>query len=730
MKQYEEIIDLEEGRCRTIIDRMRATLTEERTDQELKNRELTELKSQKLDAVGWRDKQEIDERISAFRRLWEMRQYQDSKALNQPYFGVLQIEDDDLGSLSYCLGRRSFFSRNGKVLVLDWREAPISRLYYEYDAGEFYEEEIQGRERSGVVGVKRQVETTGGELCGIKEKGIFLLRGADGRWREVDESGGALRRKEEKADHRLPEITALISREQFQSITRAESGTVILQGGAGSGKTTVGLHRIAYLTYREPERFRPDRILVVMFNRALQHYIAGVLPGLGVESGVQIETYHSWAGKVFRKAGVSVSYRSQQPDPMVTQFKKSAVVLTLIDAYLQRLLEQSREWFINELKASADPRANEIAALLQPVSRFPDYFQLLGTHPLFTRGTQPRDRKRIRSRLLHRFRQHQQDLHKAMNRDLLQKTLRAAGQDADPEVIDRIAVWHRKLQQKGEVDFADTGILMWLIQRKGLAAGRPNYAHIMVDEAQDLSEVELATLLGAADRAQSITICGDMAQKIKGEVAFESVEGFAGFIRGQQIKSGTAKVHADTLQVGYRATRPIMELAWQVLGERPSMATPRDGEPVEVIRTANSAETIFRAATVLQGYLEERPNALVAVVCRFKAGADRVFLELKDAGLTAVRRHERDDFSFQPGVLVTNAHQVKGLEFSAVLIVNPAAGHYRDDPENRMLLHVVITRAADRLWLIGNEPMAYGIEKNCRSHARNRGSEKSEETEV
>ena len=108
-------------------------------------------------------------------------------------------------------------------------------------------------------------------------------------------------------------------------------------------------------------------------------------------------------------------------------------------------------------------------------------------------------------------------------------------------------------------------------------AALPDYAHIMVDEAQDLSQVELATLLAAADTWQSITICGDMAQKIKDEVTFEGAAGFADFIGQQQKQLGADQTSAQTLMVGYRATRPIMELAWKVLGETGALVTVRDG---------------------------------------------------------------------------------------------------------------------------------------------------------
>ncbi len=713
MEQFRVIIEREEARLGQIAEEMRKTLAAEELDRQKKDREIAELRQQKVDAVGWREKREIDEVIERCRAQYAMRQYQDGQVLSNPYFGVLELEDDDLGRLTYCLGRRSFFDSTGRAVVIDWRDAPISRLYYEYEAGELYEEEIRGRDRTGQVSHKRQVDTAGSELRKIFEKGTLLVRGGDGTWGLAEESGGAESRKEEKSDHRLPEITALISPDQFRAITHPESSTVLLQGGAGSGKTTVGLHRIAYLSYQDADRFKPERILVVMFNRSLQNYISRILPELGMGAGVQVETYHGWAGKMFRAAGVRFSYSSDPIPENVVRLKKHPRVPELVDRYLDGLLKKSRTWLFEQMEKTGDPEMEAIRMRLQALNRFEDLVTFLNKDALFARSPgRPESRNGLRGRLLARFTDHVADLHAMLtDRDLLKETF-GARKESGEEPLDELICWQERLRSRNMIDFSDTGIFLWMLQRKGVASVRPGYAHVMVDEAQDLSEIELATLLHATDERNSITICGDMAQKIKGEVSFETSEGFAGFVRSRRHPAGTAGMNSDTLVVGFRATRPIMELAWRVLGEKPSMTVPRDGDPVQIIPTRSPEETIATAKSILADYFENHPKALVAVVSRYKAEADRAFQALKSSGLMQVRRHERDDFSFEPGIVVTNAHQVKGLEFTAVLILNPSTGQYRDDHENRMLLHVAITRAADHLWVVGHQPMAYGLESS------------------
>ncbi|QTA86686.1 UvrD-helicase domain-containing protein [Desulfonema magnum] len=711
MEQFREIITQEECRIQDILGKMKRTLAEEQEDRQNIDFEISKLKQQKLETNDWKEKQEINERIASARERRGMRHYQESGVLRCPYFAIMELEDDDLGGLSYCMGSCSFFDSNSQVLVIDWREAPISRLYYEYDTGEEYEESIQNRERSGIIQCKRKLDTTNGELRKIAENGCLLVRGPNGIWEKAENSGISVSHKEASADHRLPEIAALISREQFRTITQPEANTILLQGGAGSGKTTVGLHRVAYLAYQNPARFRPDRILVVMFNRSLQRYISRTLPEMGVGKGVLIETYHRWASILFRASNTRVTYSSQTPPPGVTRFKKHAVALTLVDRYLKNLLWKSRGWFIEQLRKNKDPNIKKIKTLLRSANQFEQFFQMLKSHPVFYEGVQPESRDRLRMRLIHRFEEHEADLYAALTDSALLDEIVAESKSWKTSgIVKQLVTWQTRLRDKKQIDFADTGILLWLMQRKGVQAARPNYAHIMADEAQDLSEVELATLLYAADKEQSVTICGDMAQKIKGDVSFENAKGFTGFIRELQERTGNRNVCADTLKVGFRATRQIMELAWHILKEKPSMTVLRDGDPVEILRTRNYEDTVQHANKILRDYLKARPNALIGVVCRYKSDANQIAEDLKHLGLKHLRRHERDNFSFQPGIIVTNAHQVKGLEFSGILVINPEAAQYRDNRESRMLLHVVITRATDRLWIIGHRPMAYGIE--------------------
>src|SRR5215470_5185828 len=232
--------------------------------------------------------------------------------ITSPYFAHLRLKEHGK-SRDVLVGKRGFIDREANVQIVDWRNAPVSRIYYRYEEGDDYEEEIAGRRVEGVVEARRNVSIARGNLRRIGSPQGTYLKGASGTWvqavgqitpvlhggmgkaaRPVAAAGKkgklGIHHGTARADKALPEIAALIDKEQFELITRPGSGIVVIQGGAGSGKTTVALHRIAYLNFQDGRRFKPSNALFVVPSQALVRYVSGVLPSLGV-SGVPVVTY-------------------------------------------------------------------------------------------------------------------------------------------------------------------------------------------------------------------------------------------------------------------------------------------------------------------------------------------------------------------------------------------------------------------------------------------------------
>ena len=706
MNDFLDIANQEEDRLKNLISEM-----EEVFDQDKKIRmdissNISSLRKEKLEAQDYLEKNKIEEKINELHKKSTCYLFQDSKVLRNPYFGILQLEDDSLGGLSYKIGKKTIFGKGGTVSVIDWREAPISRLFYEYEAGEKYDEDIRNQERSGIVSKKRQLTISSRNLKVIREKGLLLSKDSSGKWSKEEADQSSSKIKEQKKDHSLPEITSLISRDQFRAITLAPEKTFILQGGAGSGKTTVGLHRIAYLIYNSPEKFNPSDIVVIMFNRSLQKYIKGVLPELGISGGVKTLTYHKFAGAIFSRAKINPAYG--QNNPLCSKIKKSSFAIKLVQSYCSLLFEKSYTWLIGKFENAGFTEGIESVSNASELSEFID---ILKSDPLFHIGETPYEIKDSVKKILSRLGNHRLDLLKLFSDEkFIQKISQQENLEIQEHELAALISTQKQLHEKKQIDFSDTGILIYLMQLKGIDAALPKYSHLMVDEAQDLSPVEIVTILMASDEKNSVTICGDMAQKIKTDVYFDHKKGFSGFIKTLAgINNG--KIAAETLEIGYRATKEIMDISWFVMKNRLKVKTARSGDPVLITKTSSADETMFRAGSILSVFHDKRPNALTCVICKFKKDADRVYESLKqNSSIKNIRRHERDDFIFTPGIVVTNVHQVKGLEFSGVMFINPSKNLFKDTDEDRMLLHVAFTRASEKLWILGHDEMAYGME--------------------
>ena len=236
---------------------------------------------------------------------------------DSPYFAHMRLRE--AGATRDVLLGKATWVRHG-VRIVDWRHAPISRIFYRYQQGDPYEEEIAGRVVNGDLVVRRATTIRNQTLQRVEApEGIFSRDEQDlDEWhraaieprRLAGGEGAALRAHgvnegvhrrlgtdphgaRRRADKHLPDIAGLIDPKQFELIARPSAGFVVVRGTAGSGKTTVALHRIAYLAYRD-ERIDSAQTLVVVFSPALRDYVSHVLPALGV-GRVQVRTFHDWA---------------------------------------------------------------------------------------------------------------------------------------------------------------------------------------------------------------------------------------------------------------------------------------------------------------------------------------------------------------------------------------------------------------------------------------------------
>jgi DNA helicase-2/ATP-dependent DNA helicase PcrA len=708
------------------------------------------------------------------------------KELNQgtvdvrsPYFGRLVLKENQR-SREVLIGRGTYLDTQSGIRIVDWRDAPVSRLYYRYQEGDDYCENFGGREVEGEVVTRRSLTITDGGLRRIgSPQGVFA-RTTSGNWRRLGAATARLQGGEGTAvrpdsrprgilgtrdtslsdDKSLREITALIDAQQFELITRPDSGLVVIQGGAGSGKTTIGLHRLAYLAYQDQRRFRVDRMCVIVFNHALCRYIAQVLPSLGVE-GIAIKTYSDFAVKL-RLAnfdGLPSQHCGETP-LVVTRLKKHPAMLRLIDAYIAEAaaeFEAQLNTALGDLQpgpggaalqrswadSTRRPLRHRIHQIRVYVNRNPDAFTLdqrVAIERVASAGLRKaRDVVGAWSEILTDFSRMQRVYEARAPGDFSQHELTRAhewcsircakilsalehgadeeqessslsGQQHDDSAYDdsdaddrRYGIDGLQLEEATALDAEDDTLLLRLHQRlKGPLLRNPKskdaliYEHMLIDEAQDYSPVELAFLLDLLSESRSVTLAGDTAQRLLMD------NGFSDW-RTVLSDLGLSSVEVEPLRVGYRSTQEITDLSYAVLGPiAPSEkgVSVRSGAPVELFRFAHSGDAAGFLAEQLRALMQVEPLASVAVIARYPEQADAYFEVLEKGEVPRLRRIADQDFPFKPGVDVTDVTQVKGLEFDYVIVVDVNADTFPERIAARHLLHIAVTRAAHQLWLI------------------------------
>jgi DNA helicase-2/ATP-dependent DNA helicase PcrA len=217
----------------------------------------------------------------------------------------------------------------------------------------------------------------------------------------------------------------------------------------------------------------------------------------------------------------------------------------------------------------------------------------------------------------------------------------------------------------------------------------------MVDEVQDFSALEIAVMMEAVGKGRPVTLAGDTAQRIGREGGFDDWDELLADL-------GIEGARVEPLKIAYRSTAEVMRVAQEVLGpyagEEP-IAT-RHGAEVEAHRFSEVGQAVDFISGALRDLAAREPLANVAVLARHPGNAALYHKGLGRAEVPRLKLVAEQEFSFAPGVEVTDVRQVKGLEFDYVILVDANADTYPDTEEARHLLHVGVTRAAHQLWII------------------------------
>jgi DNA helicase II / ATP-dependent DNA helicase PcrA len=587
------------------------------------------LETERLESRNWQEKNELTEKLVAngFHNPRKyLVEYQES-SISCPYFGIIGIKDENkrIGEREYLIGRQTLMNGT-KVAIVDWRRSEVSRLYYDYLIGEDYLETFNGVEREGVI-TRRDSVVIAKQVLRRIETPTDTYELIDGAWYVNGAFQTTADTKIKEKDHRLTDIVSLISSDQFRMITSENEGCLLLSGSAGSGKTSVAIHRLSYLQFNKPDNFRQERCIVIVFNRTLRDYLKKTSDDLLGKT--RIETFSSWALSALGELGV-YSLKTTLQDPYCQQ-KKNSGVSPLLHKYVK---ETSR---------------------IEPVAdlwRF--YSQIYFIDTLIPGEKKASFAAEIQQNLIDKSRQ---------------------------------------------VTFSDVSILLRLCQlRKGQGAvvtgALSFYDHLILDEAQDLASTELGALLASTTPKRSCTIAADEQQRI---LSFIDATGFPKFRTHLQ----TVGLTKESLSISYRSGRAIMELAAKVSG-RPAGETNNPEGVVKFHHATTTEDALLKLRDVVSSLNASDPNSLTAVICKKKTDLTKLHQAL--AGLDGLSQ-KPGEVTFDPGILVVIPFQVKGLEFSHVVIWNPSESDYHNNDTDRNLLYVAITRACKELHIVHYKPL-------------------------
>ena len=597
----------------------------------------------------------------------------------------------------FHIGRRHVHDPDGTPAVIDWR-APVSRPFYRASPAD-----PMGLAR------RRRFGFSGGELTAYEDE-VFPAAGAGPATPGPAAAGAAapavaasrimIEEIERPRSGPMRDIVATIQPDQDDIVRAGADQTVCVQGAPGTGKTAVGLHRVAYLLYAYRERMSRGGVLVIGPNRAFLAYIRNVLPALGELDVTQLSVTDLLA---------TLPVRGADPEP-AARIKGDARMAEVLRRALWRQLAEPTE-AIMLVRGSRRWRvaAHELAALVDELRergvRYGTGREMLShriAHVILTRmeaaGEACDDRTHEAVRRTRPVRAAvdaiwpKADPARLVFRLLSDPDLLAAASDGLLEPGEQAAIgWDRPPRGPGSAHWSPADAVL-LDEARDLIERTPSLAHVVVDEAQDLSPMECRAI-GRRCATGSATVLGDIAQ---GTTPWATSS-------WPQLLTHLGKQDAGLriLDTGYRVPRQILDFASRLLsqiapGLAPASSVRQDAGSLEITAVTGAMDGAL--ATACADALD-RPGSAAVI-----AADDQVAGLCAILGRAGLAHAVLDGASETQQLTVVPVTLAKGLEFDQVIVVEPAriaAGEAR----GLHRLYVALTRAVSRLTVLHAEPL-------------------------
>ena len=589
------------------------------------------------------------------------------KMLDSPFFGRVDFcyDGDDEPEIFY-IGIGNFAERPGELpLIYDWR-SPVSGLFYDFDRGPA-SYLAPGGEMTGEICSKWQYKIRDGKMIYGFESDVKI---DDEILMAELGSGGSTA---------LKNIVRTIQKEQNAIIRNTRDKIMVIQGAAGSGKTSIALHRIAYLLYHDRKNLKSSNILILSPNSIFSDYISHILPELG-EENIKEMSFDLFAYKQLRDTVSDCEDRYDEIERRIrfpqkaslAEEKQSMEFINLMERYLVELEDRLMNFKDVEYKGFVKTESEIIELFYFKFQDIPILARMDAVmeylvdeyETLYNRNLPEDEVEEIREKFNRMY--VTRDIYKIYNWFL---------EDNGYETLAKIPYENRKLQ------YEDVFPVLYLKYRMLGGTRHKHIKHLVIDEMQDYSYLQYVVL----SRLFScrMTILGDRAQTLDSQM--QDVLTFLPKIFGRTIRK-------IIMNKSYRNTIEIAEYAAKFTGEKDLEYLERHGKPVtektfdsdeellnELIREADAGMDKYETAAVLTETMDE---------------AYTMTRMLSNRGLP-VNCIDRDSSTFEKGVTVTTFYMAKGLEFDQVFGVFPK----KENPMTGQAKYICATRALHELYM-------------------------------
>ena len=584
------------------------------------------------------------------------------------FFGRIDFrENGNEATAKLYIGVHNFQDIESKQnLVLDWR-APISSLFYDFELGEaFYDTEK--RKTEGSISLKRQFRIRGGEMQYMLDTELTIHD-------EVlqDELNKASTAK-------MKNIVATIQKEQNSIIRNEEAEYLIIQGVAGSGKTSIALHRIAFLLYRFKDTISSEDILIISPNKVFASYISNVLPELGedtvaetsvedianelLEYQVKFQTFFEQVTELLEKNDAKLIER--------IQFKSSKELLKKLDEY--------HIWLQNDAFKIEDIF---VKGKLVPAWFIRETFDKYSRFPLLKRFNEV-----VREVVENIHRYYKVEI-QYKDRTELHGTIRKMFPSYNPRVLYKnFYTWLGRpelFKSKKGNSYEWSDVYAFLYFKMKLEGINPNrkVKHLVIDEMQDYSIVQYKVLSSLYPCRK--TILGDINQSVN---PFSSSN-------LETIERVFPRAISMTMLKSYRSTYEITQFTKRISQNVEIEALERHGEEPRIIPCKNKETELDAIKERINEFESGEYNSL-GIICKTQKQADALNESLHN--LYQINLLNVASVAFGSGIVITTAHLAKGLEFDQVIVPFCTDKNYQTEPD-RQMLYVACTRTMHKLSL-------------------------------